>query len=186
MTSPFKFGHGEGPQARPYRHPHRYEIERTKGPLRLAIGPSGGHIHLLAELAREIPEPIGLLYVLVVPRTDREPGRYQSPLLRRNDLDKFLDRFREFFEGDGRHHLWVLSPRGGPKIVYDRHDVLYAYGPIEVYERVLRALRLSEDLVEIPVPHVHMYHQQYDSEEKAVLNYWDWKRSPLVEGVDDL
>lgn len=180
----YKFGRLVGDADHRHEYANTFETERTTGPLRLAIAPSGGHVALLKELSEQLPEPLGILYVLVVPRGDHEPGRYQSSLFGREDVSEFFSRFRHYLEGDGRHNLWLVSPRGGETIVYDRHNVLFAYGPIEAYERVLRRRGLVEGQVRFPDPHSHHYHESFDADETAILEYWNWKRFPLVEGVD--
>lgn len=122
--------------------------------------------------------------MLVVPRGEGEPGRYQSPELTRQDVHDFLRGFEGFLEGDGRAHLWVTSvdPPAPPvgTLVYNRHDLIYAYGPILQYELVLedRGLDLS-DGVDIPSPHSHHYNVEFDAEASRLLDYWDWLQSPL-------
>ncbi len=81
---------------------------------RLVIGPSDSHIKRLDELSSTFPtERFYVLYVLLLSHAGREPGRYQSPLIESHeDLQVFLWSFQEFFEGDGRHHVWVASADG--------------------------------------------------------------------------
>jgi hypothetical protein len=67
-------------------------------------------------------------------------------------------------------------------LVYDRHNVIYAYGQLAAYEKILvqRGLKRA-DVVAFPVPHVHNYNAVYDSEQNAILRYWQWNESPLQE-----
>lgn len=51
-------------------------------------------------------------------------------------MEGFLREFRAYFESDGRHHIWVSSLQASAlqasaTLVYDQHDVIYAYGPLE-------------------------------------------------------
>jgi hypothetical protein len=71
-------------------------------------------------------------------------------------------------------------------LIYDRHNVIYAYGPLDAFREVLAAEGLKEvPSVCFPSPHSHHYHQSLDSEEERLLQYWDWQRSPLKESDDE-
>ena len=95
-----------------YEYPNEWAIEKTTGPARLIIGPARDHVNLLRDLLQVMKEPFDLLYVLVVPRSEDAPGRYQTPFpLSREDILAFLHRFQHFLESDGRHHLWLKVRR---------------------------------------------------------------------------
>jgi hypothetical protein len=129
--------------------------------------------------------PFGVLYVLLVSREGHQCGRYQNPTpIGRDDLERFLYSFREFFEQDGRHHLWVLSVRGEGQVIFDNHNVVYAYGELDAYERVLQSRGFSEGMICTPVPHTHNYHPAFDACENDLLAYWDWKQFPLEDSDD--
>jgi hypothetical protein len=72
------------------------------------------------------PEQLKILFVLVVPRDGTaESGRYESPeYLGIDEASALLSEFSEFFECDGRHHVWIACPGHG-NIVFDRHNVVY-------------------------------------------------------------
>lgn len=89
-------------------------------------------------------------------------------------------RFGAFLEQDGRHHVWLASPEN--MLVYDRHQCIYAYGDLDAYERVLRARGFRPGQAELPVPHTHHYHAQFDDAEDEVMAYWAWRHSPLRDG----
>jgi hypothetical protein len=152
---------------------------------RLCFITDGNYIDLLLSLSDVLSEPFFLLYVLVVSRrTEHEQARYQSPELTKKKLQSFLAYNRNFFEQDGRHNLWVHSPTESATIVYDRHQIGYAYGPIELFKSVL----IKGDLKEvqsleqhISVPHEHYYHSEFDDEEASVIKTFDWRKSPLRE-----
>jgi hypothetical protein len=124
-----------------------------------------------------------LLYVLVVTRDHSKPGRYQSPEpVSKQDLFEFLNRFEKFLESDGRHHLWVKSIGGPDLLVYDRHNVIYAYGSLDKFKRILTTAGLAETTsIKIPDPHVHYYNQEYDADCRTLLKYWNWQHFPLGE-----
>ena len=180
-----KFSFLEGSDFNPYAHPNVWSNEKTTGPDRLVVAPSSGHVELMVELSRALPEPFGILYVLLISRLDNEPGRYQCPApCGRSEMEAFLKEFEAYFESDGRHHVWVMSLPAAATLVYDQHNVIYAYGPLERYEKVLRKAGLKEGAVNFPAPHAHNYNPQYDEQERRVLNYWDWRKTPLLEGDD--
>jgi hypothetical protein len=78
-----------------------------------------------------------------------------------------------------RFDLWFFSPSSKATIVWDRHNVAYAYGPIECFEEKLRALGFTDGIPGIPVPHEHHYHAACDEDAKAVLDHFAWRRSDL-------
>lgn len=167
----------------PYRYPNLWQIEQTTGPQRIVLAPATDQIDLLVELTRQLPEPFGVLYVLTVPRKgEHEPGRYQSEQpCSRSELEAFLDRFRDYFEQDGRHNLWVFSLPSRAQIIYDNHNVLYGYGPLESFASVAQSRGMTNGEVRFPSPHAHHYHAEFDADERAILGYWEWKYFPLQE-----
>ncbi len=169
----------------PYRYPNLWSREQTTGPERIVAAPATSHIDLMIALSRVLPEPFGILYVLLVSRSDQEPGRYQSPVpVSRAEMEAFVQEFKAFLEGDGRHHVWVASLPDHATLVYDQHNVLYAYGPLSEYESVLRQRGLQEGEVRFPLPHTHHYDTPFDGEAARLLAYWEWQRFPLIEGED--
>jgi hypothetical protein len=184
MSRKFKFGileNGSIEHPLPYSYGDQWAEEQTTGPKRLAIGPSQGHITLFRDLSSVMKEPFGILYVLVVPRGDGEPGRYQSPTpLSRQEVLTFLNRFGDFLESDGRHHLWLQSVGESDLLVYDRHNIIYAYGALDGFAKILstKAMMRTEK-IRVPDPHVHCYREEYDSDCRDLLEYWEWKQSPL-------
>ena len=175
-----KFGSLIGSEFIPYSHPNAWAVEKTSGPDRLVIAPSSLHIELMTKLAGVLPEPFGILYVLLMSRQDNDLGRYQCPSpCTREAMESFLRGFKEYFESDGRHHIWVASIPAGATLVYDQHNVIYAYGPLAEFKKILHREGLSEQPISFPAPHVHNYNQQFDEQEQEVLDYWNWRRSPL-------
>jgi hypothetical protein len=64
-------------------------------------------------------------------------------------------------------------------IVLDRHNLIYAYGPLEQFEE---ALRSSDAHVGEPADlgtHLHHYHAVWDDMERRILRRFDWQISPL-------
>ena len=155
----------------------RFTREWTTGPERLKAGVDRQTIWLLLDLAARMPPPFYVLYVLHVSRTGADRARYESPLLNYPQLAEFLWTFRDFFQCDARHDLWVGSANCPDLLVVDHHALLYAYGPLERYSAVLHENGFQEGIVEIPDPHVHHYHDEFDGDEEQVLRSFAWAKS---------
>ena len=185
MTA-YKFSDQILPGAVGYTYPDIWETGKTTGPDRLIIAPSGDQAGLMIELASVLPEPFGILYVLLVSRCGNAPGRYQSPYpIDRAEMEFFVNEFKAYFEQDGRHHIWITSVPADATIVYDNHNIVYAYGPLDEYIRLLDRRGLKEGTITIPAPHTHNYNPEFDSQEDKISAYWDWRQYPLSE-TDDL
>jgi hypothetical protein len=179
---PFKIGEWDGEGWHRLTYPDVYAVETTTGPERLVIAPALEHVGLLAALAGLWGVDCYILYVLVVSRTRgaEGQGRYQSPgAVPFVEVTDFCARYQTFLEGDGRHHLWLHAEDGTGTLVYDRHDVIYAYGDLPRYVALLEERGFRRGEVRFPTPHSHLYHPEYDAYEAALLNHWDWGRTPL-------
>jgi hypothetical protein len=183
-VSPFKFGSIDASgEEHPFEYSSLWAKEKTTGPDRLIITTSSSYIDLLLELSEVMQGPFGVLYVLLTSRTENNRGRYQSPdPASEEELKSFLSRFRTFLECDARHHLWIGASDNSSLLVYDNHNVVYAYGPLPAFEKALTARGLQEtDEIRFPAPHTHRYNQEFDSDEQAVIDYWAWKQYPLED-----
>lgn len=159
-----------------------YEVEETANSERIKIGLSTDQVGLLISLLKSLNPPFFLLYVLVVNRQGNALGRYQPPLLEtREEVIDFLLDFKEYLETDGRCHLWIGTLDNNGTLVFDQHNVVYAYGP-EKYEKKLKKLNFSKEEFNFPSPHCHHYYDTNDEYEKQILNYWEWELFPLADG----
>ena len=188
MAGAYKFGNlnASGDEV-PFQYPNCWAVEKTTGPSRLVIAPAGRYIELMIRLTVAMREPFGLLYVLLVPRAgEGESGRYQSPApVSSAELETFLWRYQDLLEKDARQHLWIISVGGSSLLVYDNHNVIYAYGPLAEFENVLRSNGLAQcETVSFPVPHVHKYNAEYDQQERDLMGHWKWIRFPLQDSDD--
>jgi hypothetical protein len=186
-SHPFKFGRfSENHEELEHRYDDVWDVEKTTGPDRLIIGPATGHIALIGDLIHELPEPFGVLYVLLVSRRGHERGRYQrpDPASRAESLD-FLHLYRDYFEQDGRHHVWLKSLPANSTIVYDNHNVIYAYGPLQRFQQVLESQGLRRGEVRFPAPHTHRYNAEFDTVEDKIMEHWMWKAFPLQDTDDE-
>ena len=181
MENVYKFGTLVAGEERSYEYPDIYSLEKTSGPDRLVVAPRGRQISLILKLLKLMAPPFGLLYVLAVPRTTGRAGRYQvSEPVSYSETEQFLMTFSEFLERDARHHLWLASVAGSDLLVYDNHNVIYAYGKISEFEKIVADWGVSKTKsVPFPSPHTHKYNPIFDQDEQGVLGYWTWKWSPL-------
>src|SRR5206468_10147135 len=109
-------------------------------------------------------------------------GRYESPELSLDDVSWFFETFGRFLDEDSRHDIWVRSHTDDATIVLDRHNLIFAYGPLDVFENELVAAGLTAATPkEIPDPHVHNYHAEWDDTERGILKALDWTVKPLRE-----
>ena len=163
-----------------YRYPHVWRREQTKGPARLVLAPSGNQVDLILDLCSKMQGPFGLLYVLLVSRRNRTSGRYQTrEPMSFAQLSEFLNGFRAYLEGDGRHHLWVMSIGDRSQVIYDNHDVLYAYGNLNVFEDIARTKEMKLQDFLFPFPHAHHYNECFDKDEDRIFEECQWIYFPL-------
>jgi hypothetical protein len=163
-----------------HSYPAVFRIETTRnGTERIVVGVPGGDPVVFERLGRCLEGPYWLLFVLHTPRGEGEPGRYQSPEIEPERFNAFLARYGAFLSGDGRHDFWLRSPSSEATIVWDRHNLIYAYGPLDDYISALRGLGFSEAEVSIPFPHAHNYRPEFDSDAKTLLLEFEWTRTPL-------
>lgn len=179
----YKFGIVEGDAQRPFKYPNIWATEITTGPERLIIAPGEGHVDLLLDLAFCWHGEYYLLYVLLVSRLGNDAGRYQTP----SPLDfatvrSFCKRYEDYLQTDGRHHFWIGSAENEGTLVYDQHNVIYAYGDLCTYRDIVTGRGLREADVRFPAPHTHNYNQDNDAEEATILSHWNWRYSPLQKG----
>jgi hypothetical protein len=182
MESPsYKIGTAdESGGMREFHYPDHFSLQEISGMKRLVVGPSTDHVGLILEFSDFLSEPFRILYVLVEPVGVKEEdmGRFElENQLSREDMRAFFERFRDFFEADARHHVWLASPTG--TIVYDQHNVLYAYGPVLDFEKVLLARGLTPGDVAFPFPHLHRFHPDMDPMLNQLLQEYEWRWYPL-------
>jgi hypothetical protein len=166
----------------PFEYGNVFTREVVRGVERVRIALDDGHEGFIRAVVTGLTGPFQLLYVLHTSRTDAELGRYESPELNAEAVQVFLDRFGGFLSEDGRHDLWVRSHGDDATIVWDRHNLIFAYGPLDLFESALLQRGARPDAPpSIPDPHVHHYHAERDGEERAVLQALDWRVKPLRE-----
>ena len=175
----FKLGYLAGDQWREHSYAPLFKSVSGHGADWLMVGVPSGDPLVLGKLLACLNEPYFLLYVLHTPRGEGEPGRYQSPSLSGAEVDEFLLRFSGLLSRDARHDFWIHSPPSRGTLVWDRHNILHAYGPLDCYRSNLQALGFMEGAVEVPVPHEHHYRDEFDADARALIDALDWRRTPL-------
>lgn len=165
--------------ATPFLYGRIYEDENN----RLKIASDTNQVDLLLDLIDCLNPSYYVLYVLIVSRLDNELGRYQSPLFEsKEELADFLNEFKSYIETDARHHIWIGTLDNSGLLIYDQHNVIYAYGNIDQYKTVLNKNQYKMQSFGFPVPHIHYYHKENDESEKEILRVLDWGIFPLEDG----
>lgn len=173
-----KLSHYAGDHWIAHSHPAIFTLKGAPHPRIVATAPRGDPI-VFRNLIGFATPPYFLLYVLHTPRGEGEAGRYQSPSLEQQDVHTFLDRFGAYLQSDGRYDLWVHSPADNATLVWDRHNLIFAYGSLPTFADALRALGFAEGEPRIDFPHEHHYRAEFDGDAAAVLNFCKWSYSPL-------
>ena len=151
---------------------------RGEHPRIIAAVPSGG-CEPFEGLVACITPPYFILYVLHTPRGEGEPGRYQSPPVSVTEFAAFMARFGSYLATDARFDLWVHSPTDSATVVWDRHNLLFAYGPLLRFEEALCRMGFASGACAVPAPHQHHYHAANDEAAAELLTWCEWNRSPL-------
>ncbi len=176
----FKLGHEVDGEWVEHIHARTFGTEPANGHgTRIVAGVPRGDIKVFANLIDFLTPPFFLLYLLHTPRGEGESGRYQSPELNGIEVRAFLKRFAAFLSSDARHDIWIHSPSEQATIVWDRHNLIFAYGPLARFESALRSLGFVVGQPRTPSPHEHHYRPEFDGEAAAILQAFDWRRMPL-------
>lgn len=164
----------------PHSYPPVFAIETTSDQSkRLIVGIPGGDVTVPLHLIECLNPPFRILYILHTPRGEGDSGRYQSPEVGQAELQKFFSKFAIYLGGDARFDIWVHSPSTNGTLVWDRHNLIYGYGPLKCFTQTLRRLGFSENTPTIPKPHMHHYREELDADARALLLAFSWQRSPL-------
>lgn len=176
----YKLGHLVSGEWTEHHHLPVFHLSESGGrPERIVAGvPSDGG-KVFSRLVSAMNPPYLLLYVLHTPRGEGAPGRYQSPELSADEFKNFYAVFSEYLSSDARFDIWAHAPEEGSTVVWDRHNLVYAYGPIELFKAVLEDLRFQEGDPTVPSPHEHYYRPEFDAKAREILEWFKWAPSPL-------
>ncbi|HSP14519.1 MAG TPA: hypothetical protein VLV78_07200 [Thermoanaerobaculia bacterium] len=165
-----------------YVHQDTFQHELAGATERLVIAPSADPLGVARALVQELSSPVFLLWVLHTPRGGSRIGRYQSPPLQVTDADALLGRFAAFFEEDARSDIWVHSVAPAATIVFERHNLIYAYGDLPRFTAELIRRGMQKGKVHIPSPHAHNYHPDHDASEREFAASQSWSITSLRSG----
>lgn len=159
-----------------------YEMETTIAFQRLKIAADKNQIELMLKLGEHLKPPFFILYVLVTQRNGHPQGRYQSNVIvNMEEVGRFLHQYKDYFETDGRHHVWIGTADNSGLLIYDQHNVIYAYGQLDEQIETLKALGFQEKAFSFPVPHAHRFDPVNDQFEDQIFRHWNWSFFPLTE-----
>lgn len=184
MSNHFKFGIllEDKDQDKEFFYKNTYCIERFPNHERIKVAPRINQVDLILDFLKNFESPYMCLYVLLVSRVGNDLGRYQcSYPLSYSELSEFLAKYKDYFETDGRHHIWFGSAKTKQLLIYDQHNVIFIYDDISTTTKNLNEKGFVEEKVEFPVPHTHMYNFQNDVYETEIMKYWEWRKFPLEE-----
>lgn len=176
----YRLGHLVEEQWVEHSHPAVFRCHTSEsGTPQIVAGVPSSDPTVVLKLAQCLEEPLFLLYVLHTPRGEAEPGRYQSPELPFDEVQELFEEFRPFLSSDGRFDLWLYSPSQQATVVWDRHNLLYGYGPLECYKAALEAASFIEGDLPALGEHTHHYRAELDPYAKALISRFHWLQSPL-------
>lgn len=147
---------------------------------RLLIGLAESNWPFILNLIQCLEPPYRLLYVLHI-RRNLPQARYESPSLSFGQLNAFLDKFGNFLSRDARHDFWIHSPSSQGTLVWDRHNLIFAYGPLEKFSDELQKGRFQRKLPEIDFHHAHHYHSEFDETVADLLSNLPWEPKPIQD-----
>lgn len=162
-----------------WSYPASFALQSIGNVERVMVGVPSGSPEPFEHLVLSLNPPYLLLYVLHTPRGEGAPGRYQSLEFTAEDFHVFMQRLGSFFSSDARFDIWAYSPSEHATVVWDRHNHIFAYGPVERFSSELRALGFNEGSLESSVPHQHHYWPEFDGMASELLSSYSWSHSPL-------
>jgi len=136
---------------------------------------------ILEPLILSMKPNLRILYVLHTPRGEGKAARYESRDLGVSEAIAFARHFQEFLSSDARFDIWFHSEYDQSLLVYDRHNIITCYGNTVDFIDVLVGNKYGEGRVEIPKPHFHFYHEQFDPIAIELLNSHQWVVKDLRE-----
>jgi hypothetical protein len=146
---------------------------------RLIIGLPNDSISIITGLINLISEPVSILYVLHTPRGEAKEGRYQSQYLSKNEVINFIEEYSEFLVADSRFDIWFHSETDSSTIVWDRHNMVFTYGDVSIYEKFLLKNGFTSGKPDMEFSHQHHYYSEFDNNAKEIFNELNWSYSPL-------
>lgn len=159
--------------------PARFSTSTAGTVPRVHAGLPAGGLEPFEVLVSHLDAPLLLLYVLHTPRGEAPSGRYQSQEVSHREFTSLIERFSAFLLSDSRFDLWVHSPTEQATVVLDRHNQLFAYGPLDRFSDALRGIGYEQGDIAVDFPHIHQYRPEFDGDAKELLSSLAWRRTDL-------
>lgn len=164
--------------------PHFNRAPTASGDEVLVVGVPGGDTVVALNLLECIGSTFVLLYVLYNPLGEADEGRYQSPEVTLDTVRTFITRFALLLAKDARHDFWIISTDGSAKIVWERFNLIFAYGPLSRFEASLRTLGFTEGRLTMPDKRERHFHSELKPIASELMSAFEWRYSPLQEDDD--
>ena len=163
----------------PVTLPNTFCRETERGVERIAVAPATRPLKVLGSLLEPLEGPFRFVYCLLTGSEAWKAGYYSVPTdLERKEVETVLEEFEDFFERDGRHTLWIASPREKATLIYDEHNLIFGYGPLDSWMSQLQSSNLQPGQVSVPFPHTHHRHDGLESELDRLLSSREWLVRP--------
>jgi hypothetical protein len=154
-----------------------YELQEFRWGRRIRCSTDGDRVEFLRSLLDRYPGPFAITYVLEDKhRTSYREGRYRSPSLTRQQVDFFLEKFSDFIQNDGRHHIYVSCSTSGGAVIYDQHDFFFVYGSLDQHMLRLRSEGFRPTAYDLR-EHAHAIKGDSAALDE-LLRFWPWAYSP--------
>jgi len=171
----------------PWAHLNHYARSTREGIPVLEIGKAFDHIGLIQALLDDVPGPIWIMYMLLLPHAfgPEAAGRYASDRPVPTDAVRdFLNSNYDFFEGDARHRLWFMSdPNRACSIVWDQRNRIFASGPLDEFEASCPNFDLTPGEIVVPEGLTPGIDARFDNDELHIASgaglSWSWTQTPL-------
>ncbi len=137
---------------------------------RLIIGTNRSRVEVMLALAKQFSNGFTLGYETVSDRGRVERGKYLSDTLSFDEIAEIMLQFRRLIEADARHHTFLFVAGTDNFFVLDEHDLIYAYGNLELHKSLLTQLGFIEKYFDLPFPHIHAYLDECDHEEAELAS----------------
>ena len=160
---------------RPHIFQKQYFINREEPVPVLEIVTDQSPIGLFLQLLQVFPEPYTIIYDLVSPQTELEEGSYVwEDELSTTDLINLIEPKAAYLENDARHRLACHVNALALTLVLDEHNVVKSLPADGRIVMKLGELGFIQQRFEIPFPHSHPIHSQYNGIEDEWLSDDRW------------
>lgn len=160
---------------RPHIFQDQFFLNSEMGAPILEIVTNNSPVELMLNLAEMFPGPYTAMYDLISPQTGFEEGSYVwDKELGLVELKNLVEPKTAYIENDARHRLAVHINVLGLTLVVDEHNVLKSLPADGRIVLKLKSLGFAEQRFEIPFPHSHPIHAEYNEIEEEWIGDDRW------------